>query len=236
MSLSDDLAPITGHTFRDLRRARAALTHPTYAHEHPGEEHYERLEFLGDSVVNLCAAVLLAERHPGADEGTLTRMRRSFIQTKALGEVGEAMGLEPLMRLGVGESRNTNRTARLNRLGNAVEALFGALLLDADFETCLAMARRHLDEAIAAQADAHAAGADLTHAKNAFQEWAQERGREHSYWVVSQEGPSHQPTFTVAAQIDGEPIAEGTGTSKKAAEKHAAHLALRILTEKGRPS
>ncbi|WP_334133635.1 ribonuclease III [Tepidimonas sp.] len=206
-----------GHTFRRPELLQRALTHRSF-----GADHYERLEFLGDAVLGLVVATLLVQRLPQQTEGELSRVRASLVRQDALHRIALDLGLPALLRLGDGEQRSGGRQ-RPSILADAVEAVLGAIYLDAGFEVAQAVARRWYD------------GVSLEpaldkDAKTALQEWLQGRRRPlPQYEVLAILGEAHAQTFEVACRVDGVEPAIGRGASRRAAEQAAAASMLQRL-------
>ena len=212
-----------GYTFRDRDLLTGALTHPSsLQRKQPTPAPYERLEFLGDRVLNLTIAAWLYELHPAATEGTLARLHAHLVRRDQLAQI--AMGrLDLLPHLILAKNDETNERGQLTILGDAVEALFGALYLDSDYPTAERIIRALFGDVINAQGDAR-------DPKTALQEWAQARGRGTPvYTLIERTGPSHAPEFTVEVTVQKEKPARGTGPSKQAAEKAAAEILLKQL-------
>jgi ribonuclease-3 len=216
-----------GHEVRDARPFWQALTHRSFTNERPGvaPEHNETLEFLGDSVMGLAAALLLRETFPAAREGELTRRRADLVCEKTLARIAQDLDIGPSLRLGRGEERSGGRTkARL--LASALEATVAAVLLDSDIETALEVARRLL----APHLDARAPGEDDF--KSRVQEHLQAAARgTPRYELVGHEGPEHARIFFVAILVEGHELARGQGRSKLEAEQAAARMAFEGLTK-----
>lgn len=225
------LATSLGHETKSAPLLLQALTHRSFVNERPdlAPDHNETLEFLGDSVVGLAAAMLLRKSFPEAREGEMTRRRADLVCERTLAKIAETLELGPLLRLGRGEERSGGRTkARL--LASALEALIAAVLLDADVETALRVATRLLEPHL----DAMAPGE--TDFKSRVQEHLQAAGRgTPRYELVAQEGPEHARTFFVAIRIEERELARGEGKSKLEAEQAAARVAFEALTAPTRP-
>ncbi|TSE18700.1 Ribonuclease 3 [Tepidimonas alkaliphilus] len=209
-----------GHTFANPALLQRALTHRSLS-----ADHYERLEFLGDAVLGLVVATLLVQRLPQGREGDLSRARAALVRQDALHRIALQLGVPALVRLGEGERRSGGST-RPSILADVVEALLGAVYLDAGFEAALAVARRWYDEAQLGVA----AGKDP---KTALQEWLQARRRPlPRYEVVAVHGEAHAQTFEVACSVEGvaQP-ARGQGPSRRAAEQQAAAAMLQRLQD-----
>lgn len=212
-----------GLTFRNLDLLEEALTHRSYLNEHKSSKaHNERLEFLGDAVLELAVTHFLFNRFPENPEGDLTAFRASLVNTYSLAESAEALGLNDLLLLSKGEAKDTGR-ARQIILANAFEALLGAIYLDQGYAAVEAFIAKHLYSKI----DLVIANRAWQDAKSRFQEVAQEqRSVTPSYKTLKEEGPDHDKHFTVGAFLNTEEIAQGTGKSKQEAEQSAAQAAL----------
>lgn len=215
---------LLGHQFADRSLLEAALTHPSAVPEVRGAVSNERLEFLGDSVLSFVVAERLYRRLPDAPEGTLTRRKVAVVNGVLLASVADDLGLGHLIAYGRGERESTR--GRASALENALEAVIGAIYLDAGLEAAAATIRRLFGSLID-----HADLAPPQDPKSALQQLTQSRELGHpTYAVVSSEGPVHAPTFTVAVSVAGELIATAEGHSKQSAEKAAAHRALAALS------
>lgn len=216
------LAQSLGHRFTREELLIQALTHRSV-----GSSNNERLEFLGDALIGFVIAEALWERFPKADEGTLSRMRASLVKRESLARLARDLKLGDSLRLGAGELR-TGGHARDSILADALEAVLGAVYLDAGFER----ARTVVLELFAArleQTDAERAGKDP---KTRLQEWLQSYKRPlPEYLVLSIDGDQHDQTFIVSCQLqDADVTTRGTGTSRRRAEQAAAESMLeRIL-------
>ncbi|HSQ40044.1 MAG TPA: ribonuclease III [Anaerolineales bacterium] len=206
-----------------------ALTHPSYAHEHPesgGEEHHnQRLEFLGDAVLDFLVAAWLYRTYPDFSEGPLTRLRATLVCTTTLASLAQRLGLGDALRLGRGEEESGGN-ARAANLCDALEALVGALYLDGGLE----IARQYLEPWFVQEVRAILrAGSDVD-AKSRFQEWAQaERGITPAYRIVAENGPDHAKMFTAQVLLNEQIAGEGQGSSKRLAEQSAAQAAVNAL-------
>lgn len=216
-----------GVTFRDRRLLLAALTHPSYANEHPSDPAptNERLEFLGDAALSLVVAEALYERFPDMQEGRLTEWRAHVVQGPTLARVAsERVDLGPALRLGRGEEQTGGRE-RDGNLERAYEAIIGAIYLDQGIEAVRAFAAHTLGEEFDRLEDEAA----VLNAKGALQELAQEGLGRPEYVIVSSEGPDHSRRFEVEVRIGGEALGRGAGHSRQEAEKQAALQALPLL-------
>lgn len=220
--MSRDLAARLGHTFSDPALLKQALTHASAA----GARSNERLEFLGDRVLGLIVADELISRFPDAPEGELAIRLNALVRKETCAKIGEAVGLIPHLVLAPGERMRSGQ-ARISLLGNACEAVIGALYLDGGLE---AASRFILREWAADFAASVTVGADT---KSELQHWAQARedlGRALPvYTVIDSSGPAHAPRFVVEAAVEGAGAAQGEGASKREAERNAAAALLAKL-------
>ncbi len=212
-----------GLTFSNPELLQEALTHRSYLNEHKDvPAHNERLEFLGDAVLELSATQFLFNRFPQKPEGDLTAYRAALVNTNSLSETAEALGFNDMLLLSRGERRDTGR-ARQIILANAFEAVLGALYLDQGFEAVDAFLHTHLYPKLDAILEKRA----YQDPKSRFQEVAQEKkGITPTYKTLSEEGPDHDRVFTVGVYLKEEEVALGTGKSKQEAEQDAAQKAL----------
>jgi ribonuclease-3 len=201
-----------------------ALVHPSFANERSERADNQRLEFLGDAVLQLCASEYLYEAHPGANEGELTRRRARLVSSEALGAFAREAGIEAALRLGKGAEAHGLRS-NTSVLADAVEALIAAAYLDAGIDAARAACRTVLQR-IEAGLDADSLG----DCKSALQEAVQARGMSApSYQVLSSGGPAHEPWFEVSVSVDGRALGTGRGRNKRSAEREAAGQALARL-------
>lgn len=217
---------IVGHRFSDQELLRRALTHPSAVEAKDPSLYYERLEFLGDSILGFLIAEHLYGRFDDMPEGGMTRIKVSVVSGSALSEVASELGLAEALILGDSE-RGTGRRGLASALENTYEALIAALYLDAGLEAARAWVMNTLGSRISEDA-AHSP----ENPKSALQELAQSHGEVVSYRLESSEGPPHDRVFTTAVQVSGRVCGTGTGRSKKEAEAAAAQAALESL--KGR--
>ena len=220
-----DLEKILGHIFHDQTLLRSALTHRSYLNENPKweYEHNERLEFLGDAVLELVITQYLYAQYPDKPEGDLTSLRASLVNANMLGNVGSDLGFNNFVFLSRGEAKDIGR-ARLYILANTFESLVGALYLDGGYEPARDFILRVLTPHIAEILDKKL----YRDAKSLFQEEAQERvGVTPTYDVVKEWGPDHDKHFVVGAYLKNELVAEGEGPSKQDAQQQAAEAALK---------
>jgi len=219
----DQLAASIGHRFSSDEYLLRALTHSSYGANHGREKprNFERLEFLGDRVLGLVIADLLFVRFPETDEGGLAKRLNALVRKETCALVAEKIDLGAYLLMSPGEVEAGGR-AKMAILGNACEALIGALYLDGGLEVARGFIETNwlklIDDVENAPQDA----------KTALQEWAQARGVEPpTYKVKRREGPDHAPVFTMAVTLKDRVPAEGVGTSKRIAEQAAAEAMLR---------
>jgi ribonuclease-3 len=208
--------------FRDPSLLQRALTHRSYVNEHPEEpEDNERLEFLGDAVLDFVTGSFLYHRFPEMQEGRLTRLRAALVRTEQLAVFSQAVGLGPLIRLGRGEE--TGR-ARPTLLCATFEAVIGAYFLDAGVEAV----RAYVEPLFQPAAEQILRTEKDTDARSLLQEWAQARRRQTPHYnTLAATGPDHEKTFTVEVRIGEEVFGVGTGSNKQAAAQAAAQAALK---------
>jgi len=215
-----------GHAFRDRKLLALALTHSSL--RDPWTHSNERLEFLGDSVLGLVVAEHLFRSHPDLQEGELTRLKSLTVSTEALIALGKKLGLGTYLRVGKGIRRG--RAVPTSLIANTVEAVVGAMYLDAGF----AAARERVLDWIGADLAALPARSKTLNFKAALQQSSQRIFARHpSYVVVDCTGPDHKKEFVVAARIGERDFPPAKGKTKKIAEQRAARLALRQLKKHG---
>lgn len=210
-----------GHAFRDPALARAALTHRS-----AGGEHNERLEFLGDSVLNCCVARLLFDAHPRADEGALSRLRATLVSGETLAAVAAQIGLGRWLKLGPGELRSGG-SRRASILADALEALIGAVYLDSGFEAASGVIRHLLGRRLEDLPSAER----LKDPKTLLQELLQGSGIGLPvYSLTAVLGDGHRQSFAVTCEVPAlNLVTAGEGSSRRRAEQHAARLLLEKL-------
>ena len=214
-----------GHAFRDPDLLERALTHASAGDGARAVRHNERLEFLGDRVLNLMTAERLMELYPAAREGELSKLMHGLINRDACARVAEAIGLPAALRLAGGESKRGGR-ANPTILGDACEALLAALYLDAGLEKT----RSVFADIWAPQFDAVSASG-LGNPKSDLQEWAAARQMATPrYLVIDRQGPDHAPLFTVELSLGDLAPVQATGRSRQEAEKAAAQALLATVS------
>jgi len=216
-----------GHRFASLELLEEALRHGS-AHAVEGKRSYERLEFLGDAVLNLCVAREMYRMLPLAGEGILTKARAAVINNRNLVRVAERIGVPAALTTAPSvRKKGSGVTGKM--MADAVEAILGAVFLDGGYDAGVAFVRRHfrLPDLLAALVE----GFD---AKSRLQEWCQRKGYPlPSYRMLASEGPPHAKTFRVEAEVEGQAPARGAGKSKKEAEMAAAQELLARLDGAG---
>ncbi len=213
-----------GYSFNDKSLLEQAFIHRSYLNEHRDVrlEHNERLEFLGDAVLELVVTDHLFHQYPKEPEGALTSYRAALVNATTLASIAVGLGMNEYLLLSKGEEKDVGR-ARHYLLANTFEALVGALYLDGGYDAARAFIEKNVFPLTAAIVEQRL----WQDAKSKFQEEAQERdGVTPSYEMLKQAGPDHDKKFTVGVYIKGELIAEGEGKSKQEAEQDAAKAAL----------
>lgn len=222
------LEHLLGVTFSDTNYLLSAITHRSFLNENreATQEHNERLEFLGDAVLELVVTDYLFARYPDKAEGELTAIRAALVNTNTLSETATALGINDYLLLSKGEAKDVGR-ARQYILANAFEAIVGAIYLDQGYEAARDFIAAQLFARVADVVE-HRLWQDP---KSRFQERAQEMtGITPVYQTLKEQGPDHDRTFTVGVFLGDEVIAQGEGRAKQEAEQRAAENA---LTEKG---
>ncbi|MBM4422753.1 MAG: ribonuclease III [Chloroflexi bacterium] len=224
MSTLADLQQRLGLAFRNEGLLRRALTHRSYINEHTEEyEDNERLEYLGDAVLDFLVAAMIYHRFPEMSEGELTPLRSALVRTEQLAEFARRLEIGPAIRLGKGEAEAGGRE-RESVLCSTFEAVIGAMFLDTGME----VVRSFVERLFLPEANRIVAADANVDAKSQFQVWAQsERGHTPRYKTITQEGPDHDKLFTVEVVVGAEVYGVGSGRSKKMAEQAAAMDALK---------
>lgn len=213
-----------GISFKNIELLEQAFTHRSYLNEtHAGaREHNERLEFLGDAVLELSVTDHLFRAYPAHTEGDLTSFRAALVNAVTLSGIAKEVGMEECLLLSRGEAKDTGR-ARSTILANTFEAVVGALYLDQGYEAADGFIVRH----VVPQMEEVLAKGTWRDSKSAFQEFAQAKyGMTPKYVTLSAEGPDHDKHFIVAVSVGDTEIAQGKGKSKQEAEQEAAEKAL----------
>jgi len=222
----DALQDRLGYRFRETSLLLLALTHPSVIHEQGGSQaHNQRLEYLGDAVLQLALSREIYDRYPNHDEGPLTKIRSQLVNQSSLAEQGRLLGLGEHLVLSRGEQINGGRE-RPSILADAYEALLGAIFLDGGFEA----ARAFILDCFRTQFTEIADVSMLDNPKGALQEILQAFSSEApQYHVTSASGPDHDRCFECAVTHQGQELGRGKGKSKKTAESQAAAVALERL-------
>ncbi|HEY3522993.1 MAG TPA: ribonuclease III [Candidatus Limnocylindrales bacterium] len=234
MSAVADLAAGIGLEVRDPKLLALALVHSSYLHEHPDAVagHNERLEFLGDSVVNLAISEAVYSRHPDDDEGILSARRAAIVSTVGLARLAHRIDLGRRLLLGEGEAQRGGRR-RPSLLASAFEAVCGAIYLDLGYGPT----REWLLRLATPELEADPPPTALKSPKSRLQEYTQRRsGTRPSYRVLDATGPDHEKTFRVEVIVEGDVLGSGEGPSRRIAETAAAAEALDRLRRTRRPS
>lgn len=210
--------------FNDKNLLKQAFTHRSYINENKQitNDHNERLEFLGDAVLELVATSFLFKKYPKRHEGELTSFRAALVNTNTLSEIASKLGFNDFLLLSKGESKDTGR-ARQYILADTFEAVIGAIYIDQGYD----VAFKFIDENLLGLTDEIVKTGSWIDAKSFFQEKSQELlSVTPLYETIQEEGPDHNKYFTVAVKIKDETIATGKGKSKQEAEQEAARNAL----------
>ncbi len=213
-----------GVNFKDKKLLQQAFVHRSYINEHrdTGLSHNERLEFLGDAVLELVVTDFLYQKYPDVPEGRLTAYRSALVRTESISAAARAMGMNDLLMLSKGESRDQGK-ARDYILANTFESFVGATYLDQGYDAALQVIKSALFDSI----EKIVAEGSWRDAKSFVQEKSQEIYSETPrYELVSAEGPDHDRHFVMAIYFGDKKIAEGSGNSKQRAQQAAAHAAL----------
>jgi ribonuclease-3 len=218
-----------GHQFRDDALLIDALTHSSFAHERSGQTRgdNERLEYMGDAVLQWAVSALLLERFPLATAGELTRRRADLVCEDGLAQIGRVVGIGPAMRLGKGEQRSGGRD-KPRLLASAFEACVAAVYLDAGADVTMRVCRALFEERL--EHIAPGARDFKTRMQEALQ---RSGGRPPVYELIAVTGPDHARNFEVAVRLDGQELGRGEGRSKLEAEQAAAEQALEKLGPQG---
>ena len=211
-----------GHRFGNVKVLESALSHRSV-----GSDNNERLEFLGDAVLGFIIASELYQRHPGAQEGELSQMRASVVNGDVLARLSIDLGINENLRLGVGECKSGGKS-RYSILADALEAVVGAIYIDAGLEIC----RRCLLNWYGERVDDLSKLTPKKDAKSRLQEWLQARKFPLPMYNIKVTGEAHAQTFTVMCSIEGLPhTAKGVSTTRRRAEQIAAERFLELLNE-----
>lgn len=221
----EELESSLGYEFKDKKLLKIALTHSSYANECGGKiQSYERLEFLGDSVLGLITSDYIFKNFPQYPEGELTKLRASLVCEKQLFEFSKSLELHKFVKLSRGE-KHAGGEFRASILSDIFESICAAIYLDSGFEEAKKFVLKHIIPAINHPKDF--ASHDY---KTQLQEIVQKNPEETiEYVLVAESGPDHDKRFTVEARINSNSVSRGTGKSKKQAEQNAARDALKLM-------
>jgi len=224
----EELQERIGYHFRDITLLQLALMHKSYANEQQLEEHCgnERLEFLGDAVIELVISHILMEQAQDSSEGRLSKMRASIVNTDSLAGISRSYALGECLRLSRGEQENRGREKK-SILANAYEALAAAVYFDGGFDAVFSMISDHFKPLIDEAARRRGYNRDY---KSRLQELVQKLFNDTPvYEVIFEQGPDHYKSFGVQVMINNERCGTGHGGNKKTAEQQAAREALKLL-------
>lgn len=214
---------VLGFEFTNIQLLVTALTHRSYVNEHKKSvtEHNERLEFLGDAVLELAVTDFLYTNYT-EPEGTLTSWRAALVRTESIGEAGDKLGYEPLLRMSRGERQGSDR-ARQQILANAFEAVIGAIYLERGYQDAEVFINKH----ITSKLETILAEGTWRDPKSHLQEVSQRiDGATPQYKVLEEVGPDHDKVFTLGVYVAGKLMGKGSGHSKQIAQQKAAQAAL----------
>ena len=217
---------IIGYEFKDRTLLRQALTHPSYGGDHRVSD-YQRLEFLGDAVLELYVSEALYREYPDLGEGKLTRMRADLVKEETLSAALKRLGLNGHILLSVGEERSGGRNKN-SILCDVFESVIGAIYLDGG-RRC---ASSFIKKALGDQLWADTSKEDHLDCKSRLQSLLQAQGDMPAYELISRSGPDHEPVFIYTVSASGRILGTGKGHSKQAAQLEAAKMALKTLEEK----
>jgi ribonuclease-3 len=212
-----------GHRFSDDSLLTLALTHRSYMSEHEDEGSYERLEFLGDAVLQLAVTDYLYDRYGDLEEGEMAKVRAAVVNERTLAHLARQWGVGDVVLLGRGEELTAGRD-KPSILSDVVEALLGAIYREAGFETVHDLVLHHWTPLV----DERASDPGSRDYKTRLQEWLARDGLRPSY-EIDDSGPEHAKQFIARVRVDDRVLGEGTGTSKKRAEQAAARAAAAAL-------
>ena len=221
-----------GFEYNNIQLLITALTHRSYVNEHKKSvsEHNERLEFLGDAVLELVVTDYLFNTF-SEPEGILTSWRAALVRTESIGDAGEKLGYEPLVRMSRGE-KNGSARARLQILANAFEATIGSIYLDQGYDMASAFIHKH----IISKLDTILSEGTWRDPKSHLQEVSQHiDGAAPVYKVIEEVGPDHDKVFTLGAYVNGKLMGKGIGPSKQHAQQEAARAALLAYEKISKP-
>ena len=217
-----------GYRFKDVHWLERALTHRSLQRTGDEKSHYERLEFIGDAVLDLAVGHLLLDQYPAAREGALSKMRAALVNTTSLADLARSLGIKAYIRLSKGEV-SRGGAEKCSILADVMEALIGAIYRESGFEPAFQCTRRLFDAEIPL--------VNPSDPKTELQELLHARALPAPvYRLLRVEGPEHEPTFVSEVEVDGGVLGLGSGGTKKASQQAAALRALDVLcAERKRP-
>ena len=218
---------VIGYEFKNSALLRQALTHPSYGGDHRVKD-YQRLEFLGDAVLELYVSDYLYKAYPDVDEGKLTRMRADLVKESTLSRALKDLGLNAYILLSVGEERSSGRD-KPAILCDVFEAIVGAIYLDGGRAQAAKVIQLALGQALREDNSKE----DHLDYKSRLQSVLQAMGQMPQYELSGREGPDHAPVFSYTVSADGVELGRGQGHSKQSAQLEAAAAALKRLAAKG---
>lgn len=220
-----------GFEYKNIQLLITALTHRSYVNEHKKSvsEHNERLEFLGDAVLELVVTDFLYKNYT-EQEGILTSWRAALVRTESIGAAGIALGYEPLVRMSRGEKQGSDR-ARQQILANAFEAVIGSIYLERGYDD----ASEFIHKNIISKFDSVLESGSWRDSKSHLQEVSQHLDNQTpQYKVIEESGPDHDKVFTLGVYINGNLMGKGSGPSKQIAQQQAAQAALEEYEKRGK--
>jgi ribonuclease-3 len=209
-----------GYHFRDIELLRTALTHSSFVAENDGFESYERLEFLGDAVLELLTTEIIFSLMPDATEGDMTKVRASVVDVLSLADIARQINVGSVMYLGVGESRSGG-SDRDSLLSDVVESVLGAIFIDGGIASAKHFVAAHWNDRVVSSIEA----TDVTDSRSLLQEHLARTGRTVSF-TYERTGPDHAAVYRATALVNGDRVGEGSGSSKKTAAIAASADAL----------
>lgn len=224
MTIINDLLKSIGVTFSDQNLIETVFIHRSYLNEHRSLniEHNERLEFLGDAVLEICSTEYLFKTFPDKNEGDMTNWRSALVKGESLSAEAKRLGINDLLKTSRGEAKNTGK-ARDLLLANALEALIGAIYMDQGYTVAYSFVEKNI---LYKLSDILKNGL-FYDPKSKFQEMSQEvLGITPTYETISESGPDHAKNFVMGAYLDGKKVGEGSGASKQRSQSEAAKNAL----------
>lgn len=224
---TEQLEKILDYSFNNKNLLVTALTHRSCLNSPKPKESYERLEFLGDAILEKMISIFLYHKYPDKMEGFLTAARSSLVRTESLSKIAKKIGIDNFILMSKGEE-STGGRQNPSILEDVIESLIGALYLDGGPEA----SQKFFDRFILPNADQDVTESELKDAKSLYQEKVQALGfTSPVYETTSAEGPDHNKVFSVQVIVNNRPIASGTGRNKQIAEQNAAKEALKVISE-----